>query len=336
MMHHVTIKDIARRAGVSVATVSYALNGQSGVSPQMRAKIMAIAREMQYVPHMAAKILVNQTTPIVCGLVDSFEGVFNNELLEALQDNFQSAGYLLLVVNRLVPELIGSDLFRGLVVLNFDIDDQQQETIAALNVPTIFLANTPLPNTLRVVMDNAGAITLGYQELMKSVHQRLCIFTGRRISANNNERWQAVQQLYEQDHGQEAAAITFNGAFEYETAYRLSLPLFDRFDAFLCFNDNMALGIYKSAYEQGLTVGRDVSIMGFDNSILGQSALPGLTTVGFDMQQWAKTVVRQFDTLVEHPAEEQTVTRIPPALYVRQSIRYAASQTNTAEDQAVG
>lgn len=326
-MHHTTLSDIAARAGVSAATVSYALNGNSGVSPAMRRKIQKIAQEMHYVPHMAAQILAKQTTPIVCGLVDdSFAGVFNNELLDAVQDHFQAAGYSLLTVNRLIPELIGSDLFRGLIVFDFNVSAEQRALIDAIATPTIYLTNPHAESTAYVTMDNAHAITLVYREITRSPHRKLCFLTGRASSLNNMERLQTAQQLYQKDHpGANVAAITYDGQFEFSVAEQLSHDLLQHYNAFLCFNDDMAMGIYRGAFDQQLMVGRDISVTGFDNSLIGRSAVPGLTTVGFDIEQWAEQIVHQFEILTsvpEVPTSSLPAVLLPPKLVVRGSVRY--------------
>lgn len=328
-MKHITMKDIAKEAGVSLATVSYALNGNTGVSAAMRQKILQIAEEFQYVPHMSAQILARKTTPIVCGLVRSFSGVFSNELWDEMQDEFQKAGYLLVAVNRLLPELIGSDLFRGIVVLDFDITDQEQAIIDALHAPTVYLVGTHSPAKAQVMMDNQQAITLAYGELAKSVHQRLCILSGREPSINNYERLNTVKKLYSRDHpGTDVDSVVFSADFSYANAYDMSADLLARFDSFLCFNDVMAMAIYKGAFEKGLVVGRDLSISGFDNSILAFSASPGLTSVGFDGHQWAQEAVHQFKAAVRHGSDNIPATLISPTMNVRESIRYKEISEN--------
>ncbi|GEK05229.1 LacI family transcriptional regulator [Schleiferilactobacillus harbinensis] len=324
-MHQTTLNDIALKAGVSAATVSYALNGHAGVSSQTRQRIQRLAEEMHYVPHLSAQILAKRTTPIICGLVDSFTGIFNNELLDAVQDEFQATGYSLLAVNRIVPELIGSDLFRGLIVFDFNVSPEARKQIDMIGTPTIYLTHPHSSQTSSVAMDNAAAITLAYNEINQSVHRRLCILTGRSSSLNNRERLATAQRLYQRDHpGADAAAITYDGQFEFSVAEQLSSTLLKEYDAFLCFNDDMALGIYKGAFDQHLIVGQDISITGFDNSLLGRTAVPGLTTIGFDIRQWARQIVQQFQTLADAPTIPPATALIAPQLIVRGSIRYGA------------
>ncbi|KRL13782.1 MAG: LacI family transcriptional regulator [Schleiferilactobacillus harbinensis] len=323
-MSHSTIQDIADKAGVSIATVSYALNGNRGVGEATRQRIKKIAKDIKYKPHMAAKIVASQSTPMVCGLVDSFSGVFNNELLDAVQDQFQAKGYSLLATNRILPDILGSDLFQGVIVFDFNISPEAQHTVEALNTPAVFLTNVRTDRSPCVGMDNQQAIELLYQEISQSKHRRLCILSGHRGSINNQERLATIKRLYGLNHpGADVSKHIYNGHFEFKATLQMGADLLKRYDAFLCFNDDMAMAIYQCAANEGLVVGRDISVTGFDNSPISHGAIPGLTTVEFDVHQWAKLIVDRFAKLVDMPQPSSTLTLVPPHLIRRESIAYA-------------
>jgi LacI family transcriptional regulator len=93
------------------------------------------------------------------------------------------------------------------------------------------------------------------------------------------------------------------------------------YDAFVCFNDSTAFGVYKAAYELGLQVGEDLSVAGFDNTSYSDFIPPGLTTIDVDKGLWAEEVVKNYLDLKEGTIESNEV-KIPASLIKRGSIKY--------------
>ncbi|WP_125705635.1 LacI family DNA-binding transcriptional regulator [Lacticaseibacillus daqingensis] len=318
------LKDIAARAGVSVATVSYALNGQEGVSEATRQRILAIAASLNYTPHLSAQILATRTSKLVCALVDSYQADVTTQLIARIEAAFIQTGYQLLVTDRLVPELLRSDLFDGLIVLDLTLDATRQAEILALGLPTVFLAGTAAGPGACVVGDNVGGMKLAWQAMQASVHRRLCVLAGRRASVNSAQRLNTLRATFEDAFPQtNFDARVVPADFSITQAYDVSHTLVKQYDAFICLNDAMALGVYRAAFEAGLRVGQDLSVIGFDNLLAGAYALPGLTTIGFDPTAWANTVLAVYEAvrLAPRGAQDGQHRLIPATLIDRHSIR---------------
>lgn len=321
-MVRTNIKDIAKAAGVSTATVSYALNGGTGVSEATRKKIQKIARTMNYTPFLSAQILVRQSSQLVCALVDSYETDTNNDLLQILEEQFQKAGYQMLTTSQVLPELQQSDLFSGIIVLDLGLTNKRRQQILALNRPTIFLAGATAEQSMSIMTDNAGGMQLIFAEMQRSVHQRVCVIAGRKASYNNTQRLTALRELFATQRPDiNFDEIVYPGYFSSQKAYQLGQKLMDQYDAFICLNDAMAFGIYRAAFERGLTVGQDLSVTGFDDVLMGAFALPGLTTVGFNHQKWAQAVVDQYLQLQNEEVTTTIHQLIPAELISRGSVR---------------
>ncbi|MFT9038814.1 LacI family DNA-binding transcriptional regulator [Schleiferilactobacillus harbinensis] len=317
-----SIKDIARVAGVSTATVSYALNGGSGVSAETRVRIQKLAKEMNYTPYLSARILVSQSSQLVCALVDSYQTDANNDLLQILEEQFQSAGYQMLTTSQIMPELQQSDLFSGMIVLDLGLTNAKRDKIMSLNRPTIFLAGAETEETISLMTDNVGGMRLAYTEMRRSVHHKLCIISGRPDSFNNWQRVDALRTIMNREQPDfDFDQHIYPAKFSSWEGYHLGLKLVDHYDAFLCLNDAMALGIYRAAFEHGLMVGKDISVIGFDNSLVDEYVLPGLTTIGFDRRHWAEMVVATYLRLARGEAISPRHQLITAELIERGSVR---------------
>lgn len=333
MKRTVTLKEIADVAGVSTATVSYALNDNENVSEKTRLKIKAIAKEMNYLPNMSAKQLRTNDSKIVFAVLNTYGSKFNGSVLQEVENIFEDRGYQLLAVSGHMPEIIKTNIFDGGLLLNFNISDQEIcELSQQINKPLILLSSDlKHPSVSSVTIDNQHGIKLVMAELLKSSHQKLCFFTGHDFSFNNKERLLSAKHYYEKWFKRSDFEVhTYKADFELNNAYAIAYELLSNktYNAFVCFNDDMAFGVYRAAYELGLEVGVDLSVVGFNNGEMNDYMAPALTSVHIDKQQWAKQIVDQYFKVKEQPKSVIPGTTIATTLTVRGSIHYQKDATN--------
>ncbi|WP_461214021.1 LacI family DNA-binding transcriptional regulator [Lacticaseibacillus sp. GG6-2] len=297
MSKRVSLTDVAKKAGVSIATASYALNGSSEVSEKTRRRIMAIAQELDYHPNKAAQGLRTSQSKMVCMLINTFNSIFNGELVDDIRELLEPYGYSLVVIGNSTSDLIDSQLFDGLIIWNYKASQARlEQLIQRAQIPIVLMANElTFPNVDNIVIDNYHAIQKLFRYYERSEHKRICFFTNNHTSYNSEKRLQSCADYMAKYHPEvDVAQRTFNGKFEVRRAYILAKKLLQQgaYDFFFCLNDMMAYGVYQAADELGLKVGEDLSVVGFDNSPKsGEVYKPKLTTVDARIESWGKTVV---------------------------------------------
>lgn len=323
----ITLKEIADVAGVSTATVSYALNDNENVSEKTRLKIKAIAKELNYMPNMSAKQLRTKDSKIIFAVLNTYSSQFNGSVLQEVENIFEARGYQLLAVSGHLPDIIKTNIFDGGLLLNFNISDPEIiELSQQIEKPLILLSSDLTRESVSsVTIDNRYGIKLVMAELLKSPHQDMCFFTGHDFSFNNRERLESAKHYYEKWFNRSDFDVhTYKADFELENAYAMAYELLANktYNAFVCFNDDMAIGVYRAAYELGLEVGVDLSIVGFNNGKMNDYMAPALTSVHIDKNEWAKLIVDQYFNVKEQPKKIIPSIKIETSLKIRDSICY--------------
>lgn len=329
MEKKIGLVDIAKRAGVSVATVSYALHGGGTLSDQTRQRIQKIASDLHYRPNVAAQGLRTHRSKIVCMLINNFNSVFNGTLIDDTRKALLAKGYALVVIGNSNAYLIDSQMFDGLIFWNHAIPRDELHALAKrVQLPIVLMADElDLPNVDNVVLANAPAINALMQYYEHSVHRKICFFRHSADfynedhgSYNSQQRMDAVIAYLSVHHPDiDVLANTYDGYFLFDRAYQLALDLLKkrRYDFFFCLNDMMAYGVYKAANELGLVVGEDISVVGFDNSpTSGTYYQPALTTIDSELGEWSTRVVDAITAKMAHPDKMHGHTIISPTTLV--------------------
>lgn len=321
----VTLKEVAEIAGVSVATVSYVLNGKKKVGEKTRTKVTAILQQLNYIPNLSAQNLRTQDSKLVFGLVNSLSSTFNTEILAKINEELEKEGYQLLILSGHIPEITRTNIFDGGIVLNYNLSgDDLQELADHVHKKMVVLSGNTLSSFASTVsMNNEQGITLIMEELCDSPHQHVCFIQGAESSINNQERLAIAETCYQQLYHRDDFTIhVYDGGFSSDATYKIALHLLknQNYDAFVCFNDSMALGVYQAAAELGLKVGEDISVTGFDDTFFSRHLTPSLTTIAIDKDLWAKEVVASYLAFTNESNHETTIKKIPATLIQRNSV----------------
>lgn len=304
MAKSISITDIARLAGVSAATVSNALQGKKNVGEKTRQKIQAIASEHHYHPNVAAQGLRAQHSKLVGILIHDFQNVFSSEIADEINTSLHARGYSLVAIANNNESLLNSHLFDGLIIFNYQSTREHlKEIVTAADLPTVIMADKlDLPNVENIVMANREPIQMLCRLYERTDHKRICVFRGRDDSYNSNVRWAAVRDYFKAKHDVDITPHTYNAEFRTEPAYAKARELLqaDAYDFFFCMNDMMAYGVYRAARELGLTVGKQISVMGYDNTQHRIDIFqPKLTTVDPDMKHWGELIANSIVDRIE-------------------------------------
>lgn len=327
----VTIKDVAREAGVSVATVSRAINDQGNVAPAVRERVLAVARALDYAPHQAARALSSRRTHTIGVVLPDLHGEFFSELIRGIGQVARAHRlHLLLSSDHGDPAEQGAALLamRGRVdgVLLMAPTGEGTRFLADHLSPTLpaVLVNTSDPEGRRpsVAVDGYGGARAMVRHLVAMGHRHIHFIAGPADNRDARERRRGYEdELAASLPGQ--APHVLPGDFEEASGARAALGLLagDLPDAVFAANDAMAIGCLRVLADAGVDVPGDIALAGFDDIPLARHVRPSLTTMRTDIAGLGGGALR---TLLDHisPGTAGPPTApMPPELIVRDSTR---------------
>jgi LacI family transcriptional regulator len=330
------LEAVAKKAGVSTATVSRVLNNLNVVKGSTRARVLRAAEELKYHPNLHARSLARGKNRTLGILVSSMENPFFFDIYHALESAAHARGYEVVVANtdyrseQLVSSvrlMIGWRV-AGLAAIVSEMDSHLIQMLTDSKIPIVFYdVGTPQKNITNVRVDYRRGMRKIVEYLHSLGHSRMA-FVGHHstlgpISERRRTFLDTVSRISPSAHTEVVA-----GADGLEGGRQAVREIFaSGFDptAIICVNDFMAVGALRQLRDQGVRVPEDVSVTGFDNIKLAEFCSPALTTVHIPREQIGETI---FDNLVPENPSERLVGKeilIDPELVVRESTGTARS-----------
>lgn len=334
----VTIKDVAREARVSVASVSRALNGHASVTDQTRRRIMRIAEQLRYMPHGAARSLITRRTQTIGALLPDLHGEFFSELIRGIDLAARSRGLHLLVSSSHDDAREAAAALRamqgrvdGLLVMSPHVDAGFLRNNVQAELPMV-LMNTPLKgarySTLNV--DNYGGAFAMVRHLIGCGHRRIALIAGPEHNFDAAERLRGYNAAIAKFAPMIPTQI-FRGDFTEESGYRAGqqlLALKVRPQAVFAANDIMAAGCLYAFREAGVRVPNDIALAGFDDIPIARFVSPPLTTVRVRIADFGARALGCLAAAIDDPAAAADSTQVLDAdLVIRQSCGVRLEQT---------
>lgn len=317
----VGIKDIARKAGVSISTVSYALNGSSRVSDQTRDRILAIANEMNYIPNRAGQNLRGKSTEIIGVYLTSYKGTFYADLLEAMLEKAKERGYDLITCSGNRSRLfLPQGMVDGALILDFFFPDEEILNYADRGKQMVIMdRKIKHPNVRQVLLDNRGGSLQAIESLCQQPISKVYLLTGPAANFDSVERYAGAVELLEE---KKMPYETIDGDFLYDTGYEAAKQIHAQLDGtpvgVFAFNDEMALGMIRYFQQKEVEIGKDIYLVGFDNIEIGEYVTPSLSSISYSEQEWGSKAV---ETLIEMIEGKKPKNRqIPTTLEKRNSL----------------
>ena len=286
----ITIRDVAEAAGVSTATVSRALRGLPNVDEATRARVQAIAAELDYVISPSASRLASGRTGSIGVITPYISRWFFSTVLSGVESVLQNAGMDLLLMSVSTPDaqhrLPPAPRLRrrvdGVIAIALPPDDVQLDDVIALDMPTS-LIGTAKEGVAGVTIDDVQAARTATQHLLNLGHTRIGVISGNLIDAPftaEHDRFRGFRETMEEAGLEIDPLLEAFGYFTVaggEQAMTALLTHRERPTAVFAMSDEMAFGAMRAMRAHGLTPGKDISIIGIDNHDL--SELLDLTTV---------------------------------------------------------
>ncbi|HEY0953800.1 MAG TPA: LacI family DNA-binding transcriptional regulator [Roseateles sp.] len=323
-----TIKDVARVAGVSVATVSRALNGADNVLPDTRQRILDAARELRYAPSGAARSLITRKTDTVGALLPDLHGEFFSELIRGIDQAARSRGLHLLLSSSHDDADEAAAALRamngrvdGLVVMSPHADDDFLAQNLPHNLPAVLLnSGVRRPSQRVFAVDNYGGAREMTEHLVRSGRRRIAFLGGPAANFEARER----ERGYRAGLGRGTQPWLLDGDFSETGGQRagaalLALPASQRPDAVFAANDIMAIGLLGALQAGGVRVPEDIALAGFDDIPVARYVSPALTTMHVPIAALGSQALDALADALEGPAAGVDATVMPVQLVVRRS-----------------
>lgn len=326
----VTIKDVAREAGVAISTVSNVINQVDNVSEETKQRVLQAVEKLKYVPNFNARSLKSNKKNTVGLFLSSIQGDYYQKLVQAVHLQCKMAGFMLniYVSNENTSEeiygMILSSGVEGAIIMNESLHSEYIERIARSKMPMVFIDRKCSGELISsVTVDNYGGAEMGVEYLIKQGHRRIGYIHGMQ-SMDDAERFRAYQAVMKKYGLPVEEELILHGFFEEVIAYSEMHQLFARGvelpDAFFCANDEMAWGCIRALTDVGIRVPEQISVVGFDNITLAAYYQPALTTVGNPViDLGTKSALELFRMMRKEGEPEGRCISLTPSLIVRNS-----------------
>ena len=328
----VTIEDVARAAGASVATVSRALRDQPEVSAQTRRRIIRTARRLGYVPNRAARSLVVRATQTLGLLIPDATDPIHGQVATGFEQESTAHGYTVILANGFDdpaqerPALMSFAMHRadGIAVMGSVL--KQREVRAAVRPSPVVFVNGEHPSlagyqadlaTGCLRADDLEGIKAVVQHLLDSGCRRLAYAGGPGSASDLTRRDAVIQALAGAKAARPRVFVSRSEAWESDGALAAAIAR-DRPEAVICYDDKLALHLLDALRAYGITVPRDMALVGFDDIPFARLANPRLTTVAQPSVEMGRLAAAMLLRAIHTGVMPQSV-RLPVHLVVRES-----------------
>jgi LacI family repressor for deo operon, udp, cdd, tsx, nupC, and nupG len=326
-----TIYTVAKRAGVSTATVSRVMSQPDIVSPGTRHKVLQAVEDLGYAPNSAARHLRALRSGKLLVTVPDISNPFFALILQGIQDAAHRDGYAVLLGDTQHDEtreeryalMLRRKEADGLIFLGHRLPDAAQAFIRSIAPRCAPVVNScehnPRLGVPGVHIDNARAAADGIEHLYRLGHRRIAIVTGPLASPLSRDRLRGVKARAKAADG-EASLEILTGTFSIESGAEAADRLLSQSvppTAIFCFNDEMAIGVLDMARQRNVRVPRDLSVVGFDDIRFARYVEPPLTTIAQPMRDIGDASVRLLlDIIHGRTTAPQSIT-LPHTLMIR-------------------
>ncbi len=334
------IREIARRAKVSTATVSRTINRVPTVDPQLARRVWKIVDELGYYPNTQARALVSGRSRILGLIVSEITNPFFPEIVQAFEDISVQHNYEILLtstvhdpkrmelaVRRMIERRVD-----GVAILTFGMEDSLIADLRFRKVPLVFVdVGPPLPGVGNIRVHYQHGIRQAVQHLAALRHVRIAFVSGPSHLRSALARKAAFEESMQEIGLDVAPELMVVGDHTMEGGMQALVELArlrNRPTAIVCSNDMSAIGIMRQAYDYGIIVPQDLSVVGFDDIRLAQFMIPPLTTVQMSQTDLARLAFRALMNEVgrEVPAPKGSEYMLTTNLVLRKSTALAPSR----------
>ncbi len=288
-----TIKDVAKRAGVSISTASYALNNRPNVHPKTREKVLQAAEDLNYYPNAHARNLKTKKTDNIGVFIYGFSGPIFSDLLEGINLELRKRNFNIVVSSgESSSVMLRERSVDAAVIFDNNISDEEIRRFADRQPIVILDRYLEGENIYHSMIENEQLVFDFTKELItKKGYIKIGYLSGPEDSFNNLERYKGFKKALESNH------ITthkyLKGDFTIDSGYQQGILMCEAKELpefVYCANDELAVGLLKAFNERGIIVPNQVAVAGFDGIQLSEYTNPKLTTIAIDHFEWGRQI----------------------------------------------
>jgi LacI family transcriptional regulator len=326
-----TISDVARQAGVSIATVSRVLNSSPLVTSDTAERVQAVIRQLSFVPHATARGLASRKTRTLGLVLPAIGREYFSPLLRGIETEARQAGYHLLIEIMETPDAtrpylrgLGEHNTDGLVVFTDSVEDRELLRLHKNNFPMVLLHQTP-PDGIDIPVISIEN-KLSAQKIVEhliEIHncRRIAFLRGEEGHEDSIWREKGYREALKNHDIPFDPSLVASGGFDHDKAREaIKQMLMDGigFDAIFTGDDDAATGVLAALHKAGKHVPQDVAVVGFDDAPFSRYLTPSLTTVRAPTEEVGRTAIRQLLKILQAEQAEPLIL-LPTELVIRSS-----------------
>lgn len=328
----ITIKDIAKQAGVSISTVSRVINGSKPVSSEIRQKVMKIIEDTGYMPNPIARSLVMKKSQLIGVVVPDISNTFINEILSGVEEIGRMYNYDTLLCSTYGNQeqelrylnLLKAKQVEGIVFMTWDLDDRLIKYISQLDIPIVLInRNTDKLEIPSVSIDNYSAAYEMTKFLIDNGHRDIALMRRQGTDAFTMKIYEGYKKALEDNEIKVDENIIYEGEYNVEKGYELTKELIKRDKlptAIFASNDVMAIGAINALTDNGYKVPQDISVVGFNDIQLSSIYRPKLTTIHQPIYDIGAVAIRMIIKKINNEELDSKIVKLPHDLIERESM----------------
>lgn len=298
-----TIKDVAKKANVSIATVSRILNDLPGYSPKTKQKVLDAIEELGYQPNAVARGLINKKTQTIGVLFPDVSSMLSSEILRGIENIAHELGHSVIVCHtdssgkrtKKYLQLLNEKRVDGILYVSEVMTKEYDEIMKKMGIPVVLISSESLEFQLPYVkVNDRSAVFSATQHMIQQGHEKLGMISGPK--EDRIAGYPRAQGFLEalQHYGLRASEeqILYTNGFTYEDGFNSLEPILSRFPdltAIVATSDDVAVGVISAAYKLGIKIPDQLSVIGYDNIKIAQMIIPPLTTVAQPLYEMGQT-----------------------------------------------
>lgn len=289
----ITIKDVAKQAGVSISTVSRVINDSKPVTNEVKQRVLDVIKKTGYIPNPLARSLVTKKSQLLGVIVPEVTDTFSAEVLNGIEEISKMYNYDILLANTYSEKdleiksinLLKAKQVEGIVMICWDIDEEIAEILNGSGIPIVYISKTSIDYDIYNVSTQNYPATRDMTEfLIEKGHKRIALMvTSYNISVLTDERLNGYKEALDKNNIKyDEDLIIKSTSTTYEDGYSCAKKLLiddKKPDAIFATSDEAAIGAINACFDLGYRVPEDISVAGFNDVKLARLYRPKLTTV---------------------------------------------------------
>lgn len=330
----ITIKEVAKRANVSISTVSRVINGSKPVSDDVKKRVLEVIRETGYTPNPVARSLVMKKSRLIGVIIPDVASFYIGEVLSAIEEISRTYDYDIILCNSYgeidqelkYMEVLKSKQVEGIIFFANRLDKLHEEFIEKNNIPVVMVNRCSDNESIySVTIDHFKAVYDMTTYLIENGHKKIALIrNGKSNDVFGIDQLEGYKKALEEKDIDFNKGYIFNGNFQVEKAYQAVEKMIKDEElptVIFATSDNMSMGVLNCLYDYGYEVPKDISVVGYYDTRMSVLLRPKLTTVSQPIYDMGAIAVRLLIKKIKGEKTADNLVILPHSLTVRDSCR---------------